>query len=156
MTKRLKSIFSSDFQMSEEQVSIRGVMTHAPVCRSASCLWEEQLSVCSFQAVSLVRDRLGGGLSAMESCGSPRNLCFSPGCAAVALASSLVPMPSTGTTPGGAWCQVDPSAGPVWEGAQHTRGLFRTCWAWWPPQLTRSAFAGRQLSQSAQLVRGII
>lgn len=36
MTKELKCIFSAGFQMSEEQVSIPGVMPHAAVCKIAS------------------------------------------------------------------------------------------------------------------------
>lgn len=104
MTKKLKSIFSSDFQMTEEEVSIKGVMTHAPVCKSASCHWQEQLSVCSFQAVSLQEGKDWVVVSLHWEALTPHWMCcFRCGHAAVALATggSLVPlglMPSTRTT----------------------------------------------------------
>lgn len=46
-------------------------MTHTPVCKSASCHWEEQLSVCSFQAVSLQQGTDWVVVSVLGSCDSP-------------------------------------------------------------------------------------
>lgn len=126
MTKELKSIFSSDFQMTEEQVSIKGVMTHVPVCTSASCHWEEQLCVCSFQTVSLQHGTDWVVVS----------LCWE----AVCLFLTWVRCSGSGHW----WLLgslgshashvnnlqrvvVGSGVGPVWEGAQCIRDLFRVC-----------------------------
>lgn len=154
MTKELKSIFSSVFQRAEEQVSVKGVVTHAPVCRSASRHWQEQLSVAPFCFLSTWTDWVV--VSALGSFGSPLTCCLRCGYAAVALAA-VAPSccPHKQPSEGAWWAQVGPVSS-LSAGCSDIRGLFRTCWAWWPPQQTRSAFAERQLPWTAHLVRGVI
>lgn len=168
--KDIKKIFSTGFQMTEAQVSIRGATTYAPVCKIASCHWEEQLFVCSFMAVSYTKGQTGHH----RSCWSlhtgrlwlPTQLALSEVGLWEFLCLLVVPQTSGLSGPCdvcvnnlqqgqlGLWV-VGPDRPLCW----HKLGgcsAPRACWAQWHPQCTKSASPERLLPTAVQLVKGLV